>query len=43
MSLYVVYARLFRQQGLYPVYARPWDYGFTLPDRNPWQDESEGG
>jgi len=21
----------------------PWDYGFTVPDRDPWQDEGEGG
>jgi len=21
----------------------PYDYGFTLPDRDPWQDEGEGG
>jgi hypothetical protein len=21
----------------------PWDYGFTVPDRDPWQDEGEAG
>jgi len=21
----------------------PYDYGFTLPDRDPWQDEGDGG
>jgi hypothetical protein len=21
----------------------PWEYGFTLPDRDPWQDDGESG
>jgi len=25
------------------MHGEPWEYGFTLPDHDPWQDEGDGG